>query len=141
MGKIIFNISILLFFISNKPIAQQTQLYPSNWWIGMKWNKVQILVYNNQKSIKNIIVKIAYPGVVLNKIHRLENEKYLALDVTVSATAKPGNVNIIFIENSKTTLVQWALQLKQTGNGITYAKGITSFLILVMNMLKLTIII
>ena len=126
MGKIIFNISILLFFISNKPFAQQTQLYPSNWWIGMKWNKVQILVYNNQKSIKNTIVKIAYPGVVLNKIHRLENEKYLALDVTVSATAKPGNVNIIFIEDSKTTLVQWPLQLKQTGNGITYAKGITS---------------
>ena len=126
MGKIIFNISILFFFISNKPFAQQTQLYPSNWWIGMKWNKVQILVYNNQKSIKNTIVKIAYPGVVLNKIHRLENEKYLALDVTVSATAKPGNVNIIFIENSKTTLVQWPLQLKQTGNGITYAKGITS---------------
>ena len=126
MGKIIFNISILLFFISNKPFAQQTQLYPSNWWIGMKWNKVQILVYNNQKSIKNTIVKIAYPGVVLNKIHRLENEKYLALDVTVSATAKPGNVNIIFIEDSKTTLVQWQLQLKQTGNGITYAKGITS---------------
>ena len=126
MGKIIFNISILLFFISNKPFAQQTQLYPSNWWIGMKWNKVQILVYNNQKSIKNNIVKITYPGVVLNKIHRLENEKYLALDVTVSATAKPGNVNIIFIEDSKTTLVQWPLQLKQTGNGITYAKGITS---------------
>ena len=126
MGKIIFNISILLFIISNKPFAQQTQLYPSNWWIGMKWNKVQILVYNNQKSIKNTIVKIAYPGVVLNKIHRLENEKYLALDVTVSATAKPGNVNIIFIEDSKTTLVQWPLQLKQTGNGITYAKGITS---------------
>ena len=126
MGKIIFNISILLFFISNKPFAQQTQLYPSNWWIGMKWNKVQILVYNNQKSIKNNIVKITYPGVVLNKIHRLENEKYLALDVTVSATAKPGNVNIIFIEDSKTTLVQWQLQLKQTGNGITYAKDITS---------------
>ena len=126
MGKIIFNISILLFIISNKPFAQQTQLYPSNWWIGMKWNKVQILVYNNQKSIKNNIVKITYPGVVLNKIHRLENEKYLALDVTVSATAKPGNVNIIFIEDSKTTLVQWPLQLKQTGNGITYAKGITS---------------
>ena len=126
MGKIIFNISILLFFISNNPFAQQTQLYPSNWWIGMKWNKVQILVYNNQKSIKNTIVKIAYPGVVLNKIHRLENEKYLALDVTVSATAKPGNVNIIFIEDSKTTFVQWPLQLKQTGNGITYAKGITS---------------
>ena len=126
MGKIIFNVSILLFFISNNPFAQQTQLYPSNWWIGMKWNKVQILVYNNQKSIKNNIVKITYPGVVLNKIHRLENEKYLALDVTVSATAKPGNVNIIFIEDSKTTLVQWQLQLKQTGNGITYAKGITS---------------
>ena len=126
MGKIIFNISILLFFISNKPFAQQTQLYPSNWWIGMKWNKVQILVYNNQKSIKNTIVKIAYPGVILNKIHRLENEKYLALDVTVLATAKPGNVNIIFIEDSKTTLEQWPLQLKQTGNGITYAKGITS---------------
>ena len=126
MGKIIFSISFLLLFISLKPIAQQTKVYPTNWWIGMKWNKVQILVYNNEKSIKNNEVKINYPGVVLNKIHRLENEKYLALDVTISSTAKPGIVNIIFSEKSKTTFIQWPLQLKKFGNGTDYAKGVTS---------------
>ena len=117
---------LLTFFFSLNIFGQISSVYPSNWWIGMKWNKVQILVYNNEKSIKNCSVKINYPGVVLNKIHRLENEKYLALDVTIAATTKPGILNIIFSEKNKTTSIQWPLQVKKSGNGTNYAKGVTS---------------
>ena len=91
--------------------AQQTNLFPTNWWIGMKWNKVQILVYNSAKIIKNSEVKINYPGLILNKINRLENERYLALDVTVSATAKPGKVIIILTTDSKIETLEWPLEI------------------------------
>ncbi len=38
MRKIISTLLLLLCFISFKSIAQETQLYPTNWWIGMKKN-------------------------------------------------------------------------------------------------------
>ena len=126
MRKIIFIFYILLTGISTKLNAQQTQLYPTNWWIGMKWNKVQILVYNPQKSINNSAIKINYPGIVLNKINRLENERYLALDVTIAAVAKPGIVNIFLTVDNKTETIQWPLEIKKTGNGTAYAQGVTS---------------
>lgn len=126
MRKIISTLLFLLCIISFKSIAQQTQLYPTNWWIGMKWNKVQILVYNSQKSIKNSIVKINYPGVVLNKINKLDNERYLALDVTISTMTKPGIVKIILSENDKNETIEWPIEIKKTGNGKKYAQGVRS---------------
>ena len=27
--------------------AQDIKVYPTNWWVGMKWNKVQLLVFSN----------------------------------------------------------------------------------------------
>ncbi len=83
--------------------AQQPELYPVNWWTGMKWNKVQILV-RNESSLAGNTVRINYPGVTVVKVHLLENEKYLAVDVAISATAKPGTVKINFEKGgSKTT--------------------------------------
>ncbi len=126
MRKITFVFYILLTITTLQLTAQQIQFYPTNWWIGMKWNKVQILVYNNEKSIKNTEVKIDYPGVVLNKVHRLENEKYLAIDVTIAANSKPGIVNIILTADNKSEKIQWPLQIKKAGNGTTYAQGVNS---------------
>ena len=75
--------------------AQHAQLYPGNWWTGMKWNKVQLLI-RGESSLANQKVSVSYPGVSITKIHKLENEKYLAVDITISAAAKPGNVKIVF---------------------------------------------
>ncbi|MCY7293691.1 MAG: glycoside hydrolase family 13 protein [Ferruginibacter sp.] len=126
MRKIIVVFYIVLSCTTLKSFAQQTQLYPTNWWIGMKWKKVQILVYNNEKNIKNSAVKINYPGVLLTKINKLENESYLALDVTVSATAKPGIVKIILSGDNKTETIEWPLEMKKNGNGKKYAQGVRS---------------
>lgn len=37
----------------------------------MKWNKVQILVYNNEEAIKEAKVSLNYEGVILTKVNRL----------------------------------------------------------------------
>jgi len=126
MSKIISILFFLFYIIPLNSSAQQTQLYPTNWWIGMKWNKVQILVYNSGKSIKNSIVKINYPGVVLSKINKLDNERYLALDVTIFAIAKPGIVKITLSGDGKKETIEWPLQIKKPGNGKNYAQGIRS---------------
>ncbi|MBL7698739.1 MAG: cyclomaltodextrinase N-terminal domain-containing protein, partial [Chitinophagaceae bacterium] len=105
--------------------AQQPELYPTNWWTGMKWNKVQILV-RNSSSLTGYNVRINYPGVSLSKVHKLENEKYFALDVAVSSTAKPGNVKIIFEKGANNFTASWPIKPRRKGNGTTYAQGVRS---------------
>lgn len=119
-----FIIVLTMFFV--KTFAQQTSLSPTNWWVGMKWNKVQILVYNHNKNFKTTDVKINYPGVVLNKVNKLENEKYLSLDVTVAPTAKPGEVPIVLTNGSEKETISWPIAQRRKGNGKVFAQGVHS---------------
>src|SRR5437867_9297526 len=88
-------------------------------------NKVQLLIrsddeFNNEK------VSINYSGVTITNTHKFENLKYLAIDVTISSTAKAGTVNIEFANNGKTNTVAWPLKQRRKGNGTLYAQGVTS---------------
>ena len=126
--KVVFRLLIALFLCSAfiSPISAQPKLYPNNWWVNMKWNKVQILVHTDQASLATTQVKLTYAGVKLAKVNRLENNHYLALDLTIAPTAKPGDVKIQFTTNGSTQTVVWPLLSRRTGKGTTYAQGVTS---------------
>ncbi len=91
----------------------------------MKWNKVQILV-RNESSLAGHTVRINYPGVSVVKVHPLENEKYLAVDVAISATAKPGTVRINLEKGAEKISVLWPLKARRKGNGTAFAQGVRS---------------
>ena len=115
-------LTCLLILGAMKVEAQFVKLYPTNWWVGMKLNKVQILVRADDRSIQNFNVSIDYPGVILEKVHKFENPHYLALDVFISPTAKPGTVRINFGGDH----ISWPLGKRRDGNGTKYANGATS---------------
>ena len=119
-----FLLAALLITINT--FSQYAKLYPTNWYTGMQWNKVQILVRGDYDGFKNEKVRIQYPGVTLNKISTFENGKYVALDVTIANTAKPGNVGIEFIQGEKVHSVNWPLKPRREGRGKTFAQGVTS---------------
>src|SRR5690349_15632924 len=96
--------------------AQHAQIYPTNWWTGMKWNKVQLLIHG-ENSLANEKIKINYPGITITKTTLLENPKYLAADITITATAKPGTVKIEFSNGSKKNVVEWPLKARRKGRG------------------------
>lgn len=106
--------------------AQYAKCYPSNWWIGMKWNKVQILVQGDYDGFNKEQVRIQYPGVKLLKSTPLENGKYLAIDLEISASAKAGNLVIEFVNAGKAHAVNWPLYNKRAGRGTVFAQGVTS---------------
>lgn len=120
-----------LFFIPCFSFSQYTKIYPTNWWIGMKWNKVQLLVHANDGFVfpikTPITVSINYPGVKLEKQTRLENNHYMVLDVSIAPETKPGNVPIHFDFPPESLTVDWKLEAKkQIDNGKKYAIGVTS---------------
>ena len=112
-----------LFFLVN---AQYAQLYPTNWFTGMQWSNVQIIVRSADEGLAKQKVRIQYPGVQLRKVSTFDNGKYLALDVTIAPTTKPGNVSIEFIAGTKINSVQWPIKPRRAGRGKEFAKGVTS---------------
>ena len=93
MKKLLALYSCFIFFISvsAQPVSIK-RIDPSNWWVGMKYNKVQLLVYG--PGAGSLTYSINYPGVQLVKAHRVENANYAFLDVTIASTAKAGTLMV-----------------------------------------------
>ena len=46
MKKFLF-ICFLSLLITHFSFSQNVEVYPSNWWVGMKWNKVQLMLHGD----------------------------------------------------------------------------------------------
>lgn len=106
-------------------IAQEINCYPTNWWVGMKNPKVQVMVHGKDFG-KGIITVADYPGVVVEKIQPAENPNYVFIDLIVSSAAKPGKLEISSKLGKNTMKAGLPLKARRTGNGVTYAQGVRS---------------
>ncbi len=122
--------SVCIFFILgcciNTSFAQQNNYhcYPTNWWTGMKWNKVQVMIHGD--GIAGNGISIAYPGVKLDKINKVENANYVFLDLVIAATAKPGIVKIKINKKSNPFSIDFEIKAKRKGQGKYFAQGVNS---------------
>lgn len=76
------------------------RIEPSNWWVGMKWNEVSILIYG--KNIQEYHPQIDYAGITINSIEKPENTNYLFIDISISPETIPGIATIEFIQGQQT---------------------------------------
>jgi glycosidase len=122
------------YFFSNLSAQNNSyKCYPPNWWVGMKWNEVQIMIHGNDIGNGDAYT-INYPGVKLEKINKVENKNYVFLDVKISPSAKPGMIKIKVKESQTSFDINFELKKKRAGNGIAFAQGVTSkdFIYLIM---------
>lgn len=81
--------------------AQKVErIEPSSWWVGFKHTTVQLLVYG--ENIASLKPSFSYPGLSLEKVIMVENPNYLFLDLKISKDAKPGKIEIAFMQGKKT---------------------------------------
>ncbi len=100
--------------------------YPANWWTGMKWNKVQVMIHGDAIANAAGGFNINYPGVKLEKVHKVENSNYVFLDLSISTSAKPGMLKIKVNKSASSFNIDFELKPRRTGNGSTFAQGVTS---------------
>lgn len=87
------------FFLFLLPIFAHCQnieikhLEPAHWWLGMKSNKVQILLHGNGIADCQAVVK--KQGLGLLKLHKTANPNYLFLDLEIHPSATPGPYPIV----------------------------------------------
>ena len=72
---------------------------PPNWWVGMKTNDLQILVYG--KTISDLQPIINSSNITLKSVEKVKNENYLFLNISISKNAKPENVEIDFYKDDR----------------------------------------
>ncbi|MEN0038616.1 MAG: glycoside hydrolase family 13 protein [Cellvibrio sp.] len=95
MKKIILLIS-LCWCVNNAIAApyEVKHLEPANWWVGMKYHQVELMVHG--ENISATTPAIAYPGVTIFETKKTDNPNYLFVTIEVAASAKPGKFAIDF---------------------------------------------
>jgi glycosidase len=130
----LFNFSFSIFISAQENVYK---CYPTNWWAGMKWSKLQIMVHGDKIADNFPMIKMGpkgmklATGVNLTRINRVENSNYIFLDLVIDATAKPGKFTFPFLKNID---LQYELKPRRSGKGNIFAQGVTSrdFMYLIM---------
>ena len=110
---------LALITLQSGSIAQQINVYPTSWWTGMKYNKIQLMIHSDADLSKS--VTLSYPGIKVVKIYQPENKHYVFADLEISPVAKPGTFSIRMGDGKS---FNYTLLPRSKNNGITRVKGI-----------------
>jgi len=86
---------VLLFFpVSFPQNFSIEKIEPQNWWIGMKWNIVQLMVYG--ENLEDVSVSIPNSEINVTHSYSSGNNKYLFVDIQIPDEVTAGEYEIIF---------------------------------------------
>ena len=120
-----FLFSVLLLtanFIQAQPTVE---VYPTNWFTGMKNTKLQLMIHERGIAT-DASVSLSYPGIQLLKTNKVESPNYLFLDLNVSPAAKPGICKITIRKKDSNFTLNYELKKRRSGNGTQYAQGVNN---------------
>jgi len=103
--KNIFTLFIISLFHITTFSQQISRIEPQNWWVGMKYNTITLLMYGN--NISDLEPSFIYKGVELVKMDKVENENYLFVTLKINPSAKAGSIKINFSKNNKIVLSKY----------------------------------
>ncbi|MCH7972513.1 MAG: cyclomaltodextrinase N-terminal domain-containing protein [Bacteroidetes bacterium] len=88
-------IFILFFFpVSFPQEFAVNKIEPPNWWTGMRWNTVQLMIYGN--NLNDVSVTSAHPQLKVNAVNNAESPNYLFVDIEIPADLPAGEYEIVF---------------------------------------------
>jgi len=137
MKKYLVVFFVFIYSVSALAQTAAVDCYPTHWWTGMKWNKVQVMLHGKNVAGNFPMIKMGpggiklATGVKLTKINRVENPNYIFIDLAIDATANPGKISFPFVKNME---FSYELKARRSGNGSAFAQGVTSkdFMYLIM---------
>jgi glycosidase len=89
-------IVLVLFYlpISSPQDFSIEKIEPPNWWTGMKWNNVQLMVYGDK--LDDISVSIPNSEINIAEVHSTNYGKYLFVNIQITNELNAGEYEIIF---------------------------------------------
>ncbi|HTL10544.1 MAG TPA: alpha-amylase family glycosyl hydrolase [Chitinophagaceae bacterium] len=124
---------LLLAVLALRVHAQEPiSVYPTNWWVGMKMNRIQIMLHDNQPNHfitgDNLLVQSSSPALKIIKVNKLQNRRYLILDALIApgASAQTVTLTLSGVAGTTNSQVRFPLLPRRKGNGTAYAQGVRS---------------
>ena len=104
---------IILFFIPDSFPQQLTvdKIEPPNWWVGMKWNKIQLMVYG--ENLGNAEIKFSDDRLRVTNIQSVENTNYLFVDVLIPDDIREDNYTLIFKKGNNEISVEYPILMRE----------------------------
>lgn len=116
---------VFVFAINTSLFAHNVNIYPTHWWVGMKNPKVQLMIHATNVGSDISTVTVAYPGVTVEKVNKVENKNYLFVDLNISPSAKPGIVKLMG-KGRDAISFDFELKARRQGKGTAFAQGVNS---------------
>ncbi|NJD32278.1 MAG: alpha-amlyase [Gammaproteobacteria bacterium] len=86
---------VLVVFAGQVVAADRIErIEPASWWIGMKDDRLQLLVHGDR--IAELEPALQYAGVSITGVERVQNPNYLFLDLRIDPATHPGKFRIDF---------------------------------------------
>lgn len=82
----------VLFIQSSFAQPQISKIEPPNWWVGMKWNSLQLMIYG--KNLTTTSVSTENQNVKITSVKWSENGSYLFIDLDLSNLTTAGNLTL-----------------------------------------------
>ncbi|MFB9244246.1 glycoside hydrolase family 13 protein [Massilia antarctica] len=99
---------------ASMPPGRIAHLEPPSWWIGMKHNRLQLMVHG--EGIADTRPAIDYPGVRIDAVTHVPNRNYLFIDLLIGPDARAGKFDILFKDGARTIRSPYELRSREAGS-------------------------
>lgn len=113
LNRFLQNSIVLLLFCFISTLAQNfsiSKIEPPNWWVGMKYNKIQLMIYGN--NISDLDVKSLSDHVKILSTKKTTNPDYLFVNILIDSV-RPATVNpdaaLQFSDGASDTVIHFPL--------------------------------
>jgi len=120
--KKIFFIVLLSFVAITAQNISVNRVDPPNWWVGMKTNKIQLMVYGN--NLNDISAKFDNNAIKVERIHKIKNSSYAFIDIKIPTDIAPKNYQLTISKEREKTSFTFPILKRE--NNLNRFKGFSS---------------
>ncbi|WND03808.1 glycoside hydrolase family 13 protein [Temperatibacter marinus] len=117
----LFVLSVFIVVSSAQAQSSLKRVEPLNWWVGMKHQDLQLLIYG--EKIGHLYPTFSYEGVSLTKVVRTENPNYIFAYLSIGSQAKAGTMKVDLLDEKGVAQHSFAYELKERDAGSADREG------------------
>ncbi|MFA7420094.1 MAG: alpha-amylase family glycosyl hydrolase [Melioribacteraceae bacterium] len=109
--------AMLFVFIINI-CAQQisvNRIDPQNWWVGMKLNRIQLMVYG--QNLDNVSARFDDSRIKVAKVHKIKNATYAFIDIVIPNNLPPKEYQLILTKNKEKAFITFPILKRESPSG------------------------